>query len=153
MEGVTLQPDTEIPLKGGLENEIHSDLEEHVCEPLTIPPENANDKHKMAPRIKSASLPVKGSKQAVALEFGSGLNILSGVNGTGKTQVLAGLKQGQYIADGDSQPRVAAFSPQRNSERRTIEQIVQAVRSQGKGSQAYAAEGAAATLQDNTFER
>ena len=50
------------------------------------------------------------------IEFGEGLNILSGENGTCKTQVLIEIKAGKNIQSSDaSVPRIQAFSPKRNA--------------------------------------
>ncbi len=54
------------------------------------------------------------------IEFRSGLNIISGTNGTGKTKLLQFIQQNNgnaptlFISDGSSETTFAAFSPLRS---------------------------------------
>jgi predicted ATP-dependent endonuclease of OLD family len=89
--------------------------------------------------IKSANIQLTGDDGSIYLDapilFSPGLNIISGENGTGKTQVLLFLKS--YLGDqtkvitGDPLPRVAAFSPKRNADKNIATQIISNIRQQG----------------------
>lgn len=75
------------------------------------------------------------------INFVNGLNIISGVNGTGKTQVLQQLKNnvGIVSVEGKSSKDLAIFavSPKRNTEKHTIESIFQQVTTQSKTIQTF----------------
>jgi energy-coupling factor transporter ATP-binding protein EcfA2 len=83
--------------------------------------------------IKSININLFDGKFNQIINFGSNLNILSGVNGTGKTKVLQLLKQGtNVIIEPPSihfnQLKVIALSPKRNAEKRAIENLVSYIR-------------------------
>ena len=63
------------------------------------------------------------------INLNSGLNIISGENGTCKSHFLRALKQLQNVTvDGDENQlanRIFAFNPKRNSERQNLEQVFQ----------------------------
>jgi hypothetical protein len=87
----------------------------------------------MSNRICSANLNIFNETLRVEMFFSPGLNIISGENGTLKTQVLHALKNGYAVAkDPTKSLRIQAISPKRNSERRTFDQISQLFRSQNK---------------------
>ncbi|MCZ6680864.1 MAG: AAA family ATPase [Candidatus Poribacteria bacterium] len=66
------------------------------------------------------------------IEFQPGLNIISGENGTGKTQVINQLKGSptRKFARDVTTDRIVVFNPLRNAEKRTQEDIVQNLRTQ-----------------------
>lgn len=67
------------------------------------------------------------------IKFTPGLNIISGENGTLKTQLLQALRGGAAIPNRQgSSLRMQTFSPKRNSERRASESIIQFFRQQNK---------------------
>lgn len=90
--------------------------------------------------------------------FEKGLNIIAGENGTGKTRLLGLLKSQGLLAqsvNGNSQAsqiKVLAFSPKRNSERKTVESAFQEVIQQNKKFETYISNYLSKNLQDNTFE-
>lgn len=80
----------------------------------------------MGNHIASANLNILRGILQGTMAFEPGLNIISGENGTLKTQLLQSLRSGAAVA---SQPgktlRMQAISPKRNSERRAVETILQ----------------------------
>jgi hypothetical protein len=107
------------------------------------------------------------------IDFASGLNILSGENGTLKTRLLQTIRSHipapiqvasptfdpppqviNVVASSDptSQLRVQAISPKRNSERRNIENIIQYLRSQNITIDTFINQRAAAQINDRAFE-
>ena len=83
----------------------------------------------MNPHVKSVDVDIFSGILRASIEFTTGLNILSGENGTCKTQILTNIKQGSKVRPGTvAAPRVQAFSPKRNSERKSIEKIFQEIR-------------------------
>jgi predicted ATPase len=63
--------------------------------------------------------------------FKSGLNIISGENGTGKTKLLEWLKtKHKKFFQGKGTPNIVAFNPKRNSEKRNIQQFADKLRRQ-----------------------
>ncbi|TET68716.1 MAG: ATP-binding protein [Candidatus Aminicenantes bacterium] len=88
-----------------------------------------------------------------SIDFTEGINILSGENGTCKTQVLREIKVGKKIQSStDANPRIQAFSPKRNSERKNIERILQEIHQPNRQLRDYIKRLTQAALQDNTFE-
>jgi predicted ATPase len=88
---------------------------------------------KMNNYIASANLNVQNGLLQGTIAFTRGLNIISGENGTLKTQLLHALKSGMAVQAVAGVPlRTQAISPKRNSERRTSDQIVQLVRAENK---------------------
>jgi energy-coupling factor transporter ATP-binding protein EcfA2 len=83
--------------------------------------------------IKSINVNLFDGKFNQIINFGSNLNILSGVNGTGKTKVLQLLKQGTNVVIEPSsihfnQLKVIALNPKRNAEKRAIQNLVNYIR-------------------------
>lgn len=85
--------------------------------------------------------------------FTEGLNIISGVNGTGKTTVLKNIKAGKDTQAEGSVSAILAFSPKRNSEKKRTEEIIQFVRQQGRRSTTVLAEALNKAMHDHVFER
>lgn len=85
------------------------------------------------PHIKSINVNLFNGKFNQIIEFTPHLNILSGVNGTGKTWVLKLLKQGSNVTIEPSdiqfnQVKVIALSPKRNAEKRNIQSLILSIR-------------------------
>lgn len=102
--------------------------------------------------ILSANVDMFSGALSGSIPFGKGLNLLSGENGTGKTRILQAIKSGQVTTDDSSSARMLAFSPKRNSERRTFDAIVNQIRSQNAWLPQYLTTRAGAALQDNNFD-
>ena len=80
----------------------------------------------MGNHIVSANLNILNGTLSGTMEFAPGLNIISGENGTLKTQLLQSLRGSAAVASEPGQPlRTQAISPKRNSERRTQEAMMQ----------------------------
>ena len=80
----------------------------------------------MGNHIVSANLNVFNGILSGTMHFTPGLNIISGENGTLKSQLLQSLRNGSAVASEPSPSlRMQAISPKRNSERRATEQILQ----------------------------
>jgi len=80
----------------------------------------------MGNHISSANFNILNGLLQGAMEFSPGLNIISGENGTLKTQLLQALRGGAAVASQAGVPlRMQTFSPKRNSERRASEAILQ----------------------------
>lgn len=90
--------------------------------------------------------------------FTNGLNIISGENGTCKTRLLLTMK-----TDGDlaintqgfikaNQAKVAAFSPKRNSQRKTVENALTEFRQQNRRIENTINDFMAKQMQDNSFQ-
>ncbi len=84
------------------------------------------------PFIESISVNLFNGIFNSEIRFQDGLNIISGENGTGKTQLIQRLKNdaGRKFIHNKPSDRIVAFNPLRNAEKRTQEQIVQRLRSQ-----------------------
>lgn len=83
--------------------------------------------------IVSARVDVLGGLLRGTMEFLPGLNIISGENGTLKTQLLQALRIGAGVqAHLPVGLRMQTFSPKRNSERRASEAILQFFRQQNR---------------------
>lgn len=88
------------------------------------------------------------------ISFSEGLNIISGENGTCKTQVLKLLKQGKGISPiGDVVPqdRVLAFSPKRNSERKNFQAVLQEYRRENRSYDSVTSKRINSALDDSAF--
>jgi len=107
----------------------------------------------MGNRIASANLNIlKGILQG-SMEFSPGLNIISGENGTLKTQLLQSLRSGSAEAFENGQPlRMQAFSPKRNSERRASEAILQYFRQNNRTWEANLNERASSQINTAGFD-
>src|SRR3989344_3412774 len=90
------------------------------------------------------------------IHFNVGLNILSGVNGTGKTTVLKRIKE-QLSTDKVQREgtvaKVLAFNPKRNAEKKTVQAALQYIRQQNRTSEAVLSEATNRAIVDSTFER
>lgn len=91
------------------------------------------------------------------IHFTNGLNIISGVNGTGKTQLLQLLKNNKGItSDHVSKPsaNLAIFpiSPKRNTEKQAIDNIFQQVRTGNKTLQTFLGQIQGFQIKDSGFE-
>lgn len=88
------------------------------------------------------------------MNFLSGLNLISGENGTFKTRLLQTLKStaGIKIKNSQSALQIQAISPKRNSERRTADSIIQANRQQNRLLDNVMNERLGAQINDTTFE-
>jgi|GEM_PF-1601544 len=119
----------------------------------------------MSAYIKSIKITEFEGALDQALEFEEGLNILSGENGTGKTTVLKKIKE---FAGGNN-PSIAIFSdnekitlpnqlsiyalsPKRNSEKKTISNILSYLRSTSKTMDNQLEEVRNRAINDSTFE-
>jgi hypothetical protein len=85
------------------------------------------------PYIKSINVNLFNGKFNQIIHFGPNLNILSGVNGTGKTKVLQLLKQGTNVTLEPqsiqfNQIKVIALSPKRNAEKRAQQSLLSFIR-------------------------
>ena len=80
----------------------------------------------MGNHIVRANLDILGGLLRGTMEFTAGLNIISGENGTLKTQLLQALRGGAGVPSEPGIPlRMQTISPKRNSERRATEAILQ----------------------------
>ncbi|MDD5552193.1 MAG: AAA family ATPase [Candidatus Pacebacteria bacterium] len=85
------------------------------------------------PYIKNINVNLFNGKFNQIISFGPNLNILSGVNGTGKTKVLQLLKQGTNVNVEPgvvqfNQMKVIALSPKRNAEKRAQQSLLSFIR-------------------------
>ena len=110
----------------------------------------------MNPFIKSINLNLFNGILKEEIEFSSALNLISGVNGTGKTSLLKELKGKSGISvspeDGRDALRIQAISPKRNSVRRSLVDIVNTFKRKDRSYPKYLAERLNAALEDNTFQ-
>lgn len=85
-----------------------------------------------SPYIESIIINIFDGKFNSEIKFKAGLNIISGVNGTGKTQVIQQLKSSntRKFFNEVSTERVVVFNPLRNAEKKTQEEIRQKLRAQ-----------------------
>lgn len=88
------------------------------------------------------------------MEFLPGLNLISGENGTLKTQLLKMLKGGAGNIPHNAQLplQLHAISPKRNSERRTADSTIQFFRQQNRTWDTTLNERLGAQINDTTFE-
>lgn len=87
------------------------------------------------------------------MEFSAGLNIISGENGTLKTQLLQALRSGSAVAsDSGESLRMQAISPKRNSERRAAEAILQFFRQNNRTWQTNLDERAGGQINVSGFD-
>lgn len=106
--------------------------------------------------IKSISINEFSGAFNQTINFSSGLNILSGVNGTGKTTVLKRLKE-QFATEKTQREgtvsKVLAFNPKRNAEKKSVLAALQHIRQQNRTSEAVLSEAVGRAIADHTFER
>jgi predicted ATPase len=103
--------------------------------------------------ILRANLNIRNLLQGM-MEFTPGLNIISGENGTFKTQLLQTLKnQGGVEALILTQPlRIQAISPKRNSQRQAFEQMLQVFRQNNRTLETLQNERLSGQINDATFD-
>lgn len=99
-----------------------------------------------------------------AVAFSSGLNLISGANGTGKTKLLSFIREnfGNHAivkilqSDEDQNEgrdaRIQAINPRRNSQRQSVEQILHRFRSENKNFENALAEFGQQAINDGTFQ-
>jgi ABC-type lipoprotein export system ATPase subunit len=91
------------------------------------------------------------------INFGSGLNIVSGTNGTGKTRLLQFIQEHNnndtqiILSDGTFQTRISAFSPQRNASKVLAEQAMNLFRQDINATQ-NALNSFTAAIQNDGFQ-
>ncbi len=106
----------------------------------------------MNPHVTSINVDLFQGILTGIISFTSKLNILSGENGTGKTRLLTEIKAGSKIqSSSTTAPRIQAFSPKRNSERKTIQSIIQEIRHPNRRFTNYIQTLTQAAFQDSTF--
>lgn len=107
--------------------------------------------------IKSISINEFNGSLNQKISFLSGLNIFSGVNGTGKTTVLKRLKERindhQVIEVENTINGILAFSPKRNAEKKGIEAIYQYMQQQNRSKKAVLAEALGKAVIDHEFTK
>ena len=105
--------------------------------------------------IASVQPNLLGGAFRAPVQFSPDINVLSGENGTGKTQLLSSLKAGTGIelaGDGDpGELRVIAISPKRNAERKSIDVVLTELRQQDKRLTRVLEQFRSQALTDNTF--
>lgn len=107
----------------------------------------------MANHIASANLHIQNGLLHGTMEFTPGLNIISGENGTLKTQLLQALRGGAAVSSETGAPlRMQTFSPKRNSERRANEAILQFFRQNNKTWEANMNERVGAQINHSGFD-
>ena len=103
--------------------------------------------------IVSANLNILNGILQGTMEFAPGLNVISGENGTLKTQVLHALRGGAAIPSLSGQTlRMQSISPKRNSEGRTAEAILQAFRQSSRTWEASLSERVNAQIKLSGFD-
>lgn len=103
--------------------------------------------------ILRANLNIRGLLQGV-MEFTPGLNIISGENGTLKTQLLQTLRtyMGVESLITGKPPQMQAISPKRNSQRQAFEQMVQIFKQQNRTLETLQSERLNGQINDTTFD-
>lgn len=104
--------------------------------------------------IRQANLNILNGTLSGVMEFGPGLNLIGGENGTLKTKILQQLRDGNVTVASDPTKalRIQSISPKRNSERRAADQILQQFRQQNRTLDALLTERLAAQISDSGFE-
>lgn len=103
--------------------------------------------------IQKADLNILNGVLAGEMEFLPGLNIISGENGTLKTQLLLALRSGASRASVPGQTlRMQSISPKRNSERRASEAILQYFRQNNRTWETSLNERVAAQINVSGFD-
>ncbi len=107
----------------------------------------------MSNYIEAATFSISPGALAGTMQFRTGLNLLSGENGTFKTKLLQNLRSGaslKYHEDPPAaSPRVQAISPKRNAQRRAVQEIYNELRRNDTKLEAVLN---ARNVQDATFE-
>lgn len=89
------------------------------------------------------------------LSFLPHLNLVSGENGTGKTNLLRQIKTQLNLASLDEPGKpinILAISPKRNSERKNLQTVINQFKQQNRGLDNFILERLGAQINDNTFE-
>ena len=103
--------------------------------------------------IVSAKLDVLGGLLRGTMEFSPKLNIISGENGTLKTQLLQAIRNGGGVhAHLPLALRMQTFSPKRNSERRATEAILQFFRQNNRTWESNVSERIGAQINTSGFD-
>lgn len=105
--------------------------------------------------IKSVSINTFEGIFNQTIQFKNGLNIISGVNGTGKTTVLITIKNNisnrTVVNLEGNNPQVIAFSPKRNSEKKTAQTALLWIRQNSKTKETLLQEALSKAVADNAF--
>jgi predicted ATPase len=92
--------------------------------------------------VTSVVANILSAPSPVTVEFESGVNFLSGENGTGKSRLLQFVKERSsepavvITNDGSVITRIAFYNPKRNAQKREIAGLLQEMRQQGKTHEA-----------------
>jgi len=105
----------------------------------------------MGNHIKSADLNIQNGLLVGRMNFHSGLNILSGENGTLKTKTLQYIKSSasKELFDPRTPCRIQSVSPKRNAQRRAFQQVYDQFRRENKKLEGLINER---NINDATFE-
>lgn len=106
--------------------------------------------------IKSLPVNLFNGVFSTTINFTNGLNIISGVNGTGKTEVLKLFKSTTGILSANDKNygdlAIFAISPKRNTEKQAIDSIFQQVKTLNKTAQTFINEVKGRQIKDTGFE-
>jgi len=106
--------------------------------------------------IKSISVNLFSGIFNSVINFNNGLNIISGVNGTGKTELLKLLKTNNIVLSdpqkNSSNVSIYPISPKRNTEKQSTDSILQAVKTQDKTIQKFIEQIKSLNIKDSGFE-
>jgi predicted ATP-dependent endonuclease of OLD family len=103
--------------------------------------------------IVRANLNIRNGSLQGVMEFTPGLNIISGENGTFKTQLLQTLRTHVgVVSSTNEQMRMQAISPKRNSQRQAFDQILQVFKQQNRTLETLQLEQNSGQINDTTFE-
>ena len=110
----------------------------------------------MTPFINSISINVFDGAFKETIAFKYRLNLLSGVNGSGKTTILRKIKNKEGIevrpSDKMEELKILAFSPKRNAVRKELANIVNDYKRKNRNFVNYMNERLSASIEDNTFQ-
>jgi len=117
---------------------------------------NSQNENKYMGHIKSVSIHEFDGAFSQVIKFDAGLNILSGVNGTGKTTVLKRIREQlgtDRVQKDGTVSKILAFSPKRNAEKKTVQAALQYIRQQNRTSESVLTEASNRAIIDHTFEK